>query len=103
MSSFIKLTSPVLPIYQLAATVLYGAMIGDHVTPIDHMYIGVKSLRIASQNRSESDHVPVTAPADGVITELRSLGQPWLQIGGIWGNCHMGPKSEDRWIDNSRI
>jgi hypothetical protein len=51
-------------------------MVGDHVTPIDHAYLGVKTLSIAPASRTENDYIPITAPADGVITELSNLGSP---------------------------
>jgi hypothetical protein len=74
--SSIKFTSPIIPLDQLAPSIPYGAMIGGHVTPIDHAYIGIKSLSKAPSARTESDYVPVTAPADGTITTLQNLGSP---------------------------
>jgi hypothetical protein len=72
--STIKFTSPVIPIDKLAPTIPYGMMVGDHVTPIDHAYLGLKTLAIPMANRTENDYVPVTSPADGTITELGNLG-----------------------------
>jgi hypothetical protein len=60
----------------LLRTVPQGAMVGDHVTPIDHGYIGIKSLAIPRASRTESDYVPVYAPADGEVIEISSLGSP---------------------------
>ncbi|CAB4663592.1 unannotated protein [freshwater metagenome] len=74
--SSIKFTSPVIPLDQIAPIIPYGAMIGGHVTPIDHAYLGLKPLYKATASRTESDYVSVTAPADGIITELSSLGSP---------------------------
>ena len=74
--SSIKFTSPVIPLDQIAPIIPYGAMIGGHVTPIDHAYLGLKPLYKATASRTESDYVSVTAPADGTITELSSLGSP---------------------------
>lgn len=74
--STIKFTKPVIPLDKLAPTIPYGMMVGDHVTPIDHAYLGVKTLATPMANRTENDYVPVTSPADGTITELGSLGSP---------------------------
>ena len=74
--SSIKFTSPVIPLDKIAPTVPYGAMIGGHVTPIDHEYLGVQSLFKALASRTESDYASVTAPADGTIIELSTLGSP---------------------------
>jgi len=67
----------VIPLASLTTTIPYGMMIGDHVTPIDHAYLGLKSLEIPESQRKESDYVNVTAPGNGTITELSSLGAPW--------------------------
>jgi hypothetical protein len=74
--STIKFTSPVLPLDQLAPSIPYGYMIGGHVTPIDHAYLGLKSLSKSASQLTAADYVPVTAPADGVITEVSNLGSP---------------------------
>ena len=74
--STIKFTKPVIPLDKLAPTIPYGMMVGDHVTPIDHAYLGVKTLAIPMASRTADDYVPVTAPADGVITEFGNLGSP---------------------------
>jgi len=74
--SSIKFTSPVLPLDQLAPAIPYGLMVGGHVTPIDHAYLGTKALSKSASQRTDSDYVAVTAPADGVITELSNLGAP---------------------------
>lgn len=74
--STIKFTSPVLPLDQLAPSIPYGYMIGGHVTPIDHAYLGLKSLSKSASQLTAADYVAVTAPADGTITELSSLGNP---------------------------
>ena len=71
-ASSVSFTSPVVPLDQLAPTIPYGAMIGDHVTPIDHAYLGLKVLSKTSV--SDSDFVSVTAPADGTIVEVSTLG-----------------------------
>ena len=65
-------TQSVVPLDQLAPTIPYGAMIYDHVTPIDHAYLGLKVLSKASV--TDDDFVPVFAPADGVVTEISTLG-----------------------------
>ncbi|CAB4537584.1 unannotated protein [freshwater metagenome] len=74
--SSILFTSPVLPLDQLAPAIPYGAMIGGHVTPIDHAYLGVKALSKPASQLTASDYVPVTAPAAGTITEVSNLGSP---------------------------
>ena len=70
----VSFTSPVVPLDQLAPTIPYGAMIGDHVTPIDHAYLGLKVLAKSPSSVSDSDFVSVTAPADGTIVEVSTLG-----------------------------
>jgi hypothetical protein len=74
--SSIRFTSPVIPLNSLAPSVPYGAMIGGHVTPIDHAYLGVSSLYKEVASRTDADFVPVTSPADGVITSIGNLGSP---------------------------
>jgi len=74
--STIKFTRSMFPIDQLAPSIPYGAMIGGHVTPIDHGYIGIKSVYKSPEVRTDADYVSVTAPADGTITELSNLGAP---------------------------
>lgn len=75
-SSSIRFTQPVVPTDKLAPTIPYGMMTGDHVTPIDHAYLGLTTLSIPEASRTAADYVKVTAPADGTITELSSLGSP---------------------------
>ena len=72
--SDIVFTNPVMPIEAMSTTIPHGMMTGDHVTPIDHMYIGLQSLVKPEASLTEADYVPVTAPGDGVIVELSSLG-----------------------------
>ena len=72
----VRLTYSPLPVDQLTYLTPYGAMIGDHVTPIDHGYISIKSLDKPAASRTEGDYVPITAAATGVITEVSSLGSP---------------------------
>jgi len=74
--SSITFTSPVLPLDQLAPAIPYGLMVGGHVTPIDHAYLGVRALSKPASQLTASDYVPVTAPADGTITEVSNLGAP---------------------------
>ena len=75
-ASTIKFTHSFLPVDQLDASIPYGAMIYDHVTPIDHAYIGIKTLQKAQNERTDADYLPITAPADGTIVEIGSLGSP---------------------------
>jgi hypothetical protein len=74
--SSISFTSPILPLDQLAPAIPYGLMVGGHVTPIDHVYLGVKALSKSASQLTASDYVPVTAPAAGTITEVSNLGAP---------------------------
>ena len=74
--SSIKFTSPVIPLDSMAPSVPYGAMIGGHVTPIDHAYLGVMPLYKDAATRTEADYVPITSPTSGVITEIGNLGSP---------------------------
>jgi len=76
LPSTIKFSKPVVPLDKLTTTMPYGMMVSGHVTPIDHAYFGIKSLSIPKASRTENDYVSVTSPADGVITELGSLGSP---------------------------
>lgn len=75
-ASTITFTHSFLPVDQLDASIPYGAMIYDHVTPIDHAYIGIKALQKAQNERTDADYLPITAPADGTIVEVGSLGSP---------------------------
>jgi len=70
----IKFTKPVVPLDKMAPSIPYGLMVGGHVTPIDHAYLGISSLSKAQSERTDADWVAVTAPADGTILELSSLG-----------------------------
>ena len=45
-------------------------MIIEHVTPIDHGYIGIKLQDIPLAERTEDDYVPVYAPAGGEVVEI---------------------------------
>ena len=74
--STIKFTSPVVPIAQMVASIPYGMMIGGHVTPIDHGYLGVSSLSKPEATRTEADYIPVSSPAAGTITSVQNLGIP---------------------------
>jgi hypothetical protein len=46
----------------------YGAMVGAHVTPIDHMYFA------PAARDSKRDAYPVYAMADGILSEITSRG-----------------------------
>lgn len=86
-SSSIKFTHPVIPLASLTTTIPYGMMVSDHVTPIDHAYLGLNTLEIPESQVKESDYVSVTAPGDGTITELSSLGAPWTNRVTIDHGC----------------
>ena len=72
-STQIQLTHTILPLDQLTASIPYGMVVDDHVTPIDHGYLGIKTLA-ATSPLSDADYLPITAPADGTIIEVASLG-----------------------------
>ncbi|MCX6425746.1 MAG: hypothetical protein WCI68_00520 [Actinomycetes bacterium] len=72
--SSVTFTKPVVPLDKMAASIPYGMMVSGHVTPIDHGYFGITTLAKAQSEKTEADWIPVTAPADGTITELSSLG-----------------------------
>ncbi len=74
-STQIRLTHTILPLDQLTASIPYGMMVGGHVTPIDHGYLGIKTLA-ATSGLSDADFQPITAPADGTILEVSALGDP---------------------------
>jgi hypothetical protein len=72
----VTFTSPVIRPQDLLTTVPQGMMVGDHVTPIDHGYIGVKPLAKPRASRTEADYVRITSPADAEVIEVSSLGSP---------------------------
>lgn len=76
LSGRVTFTSPIVRTGDLITSVPQGIMIGDHVTPIDHGYIGVRPLAIPRAARTDTDYVPVYAPADGEIIEISTLGSP---------------------------
>jgi hypothetical protein len=72
----ITFTSPPIRVQDLLTTVPQGMMTGDHVTPIDHGYLGVKPLAKPRADRTDADFVPVSAPADAEVIEISLLGSP---------------------------
>ena len=72
----VTFTSPPIRLDDLLTTVPQGAMVGDHVTPIDHGYIGIKPLSKAPADRTDRDYVPVSSPADAEVIEISLLGAP---------------------------
>jgi hypothetical protein len=72
----LRLTEAPIATTDLATIVPYGMVVADHVTPIDHMYLGVTPLLLDEQARQSAAYVPVRAPADGTIVEASSLGSP---------------------------
>lgn len=52
----------------------HGAMIGDHITPIDHAYLNVATLLLDQDARKTAEYIPVVAPADGFVVEMGWLG-----------------------------
>lgn len=76
VASTVKFTKSILPVDQIAPTIPYGMMVGDHVTPIDHAYISLKVAYKPLSLRTELDYVPIYSPADGTIVSLGGLGSP---------------------------
>lgn len=72
----VQFTHPIVAPEQLSRTAPAGLMIFDHVTPIDHMYIGIAALDKKIDQRTDADRTPITAPGDGTIIEIASLGDP---------------------------
>jgi hypothetical protein len=72
-ASSVKFTSPVIPLDQMAPTIPYGGLLFEHILPADFSYLGLKVLSKTREQLTESDYVPITAPADGVIIELSSI------------------------------
>lgn len=62
-----------LPADHITRTVPAGMMIGGHVTPIDHLYIGIDTLERDTATMTDADFVPVVAPADGFIVDVGVL------------------------------
>jgi hypothetical protein len=89
LPSSIKFTYPIVPVVDIAPIIPYGTVIGDHVTPIDHGYIGIKSLYKEQADRTDADYVPVVAPADGIIVELGSLGASYTHRVVIEHGCNL--------------
>ena len=87
--SDVVFSSPVVPNEALAPSIPHGMMIGDHVTPIDHMYLGLQSLSKPQAELTDADYVPVTAPADGTIVELSSLGSTSAHRVVIMHGCNV--------------
>src|SRR5204863_9834328 len=76
LSGHVTLTSPIIAPEDLDIIVPQGQMVGDHVTPIDHGYIGVRTLRLTAEQRAAADYVPIRAPADAQVVAMSSLGSP---------------------------
>lgn len=72
----VTLGASFLPVDHLNRSIPAGMMVDAHVTPIDHMYIGVDTLDRASNTLTDADYRPITAPGDGWIVEASSLGDP---------------------------
>lgn len=86
-SGRITLTTMLVPVDQMAPSLPQGAMIGGHVTPIDHAYINLKSMDKPQASRTEADYIPVYAPAAGEIIEISTLGAPWTNCVVIAHGC----------------
>ena len=62
LSGHVTFTSPVIGGEDTDIIVPQGEMIGDHVTPIDHGYIGVRTLRLTDAQRAVSGTCPSAPP-----------------------------------------
>jgi len=76
IAGHVTLTSPIIALDDLDLIVPQGELIGDHVTPIDHGYIGVRTLRLTAEERAVADYVPIRTPADAQVLAISSLGSP---------------------------
>ena len=76
VSGRVTLTSPVIDPQDLDLIIPQGELIFDHVTPIDHGYIGVRTLRLAAEARAMSDYVPIRTPADAQVLSIATVGSP---------------------------
>lgn len=76
----VTFTHPVIALEDTLAIVPQGMMVADHVTPIDHAYIGVRSLAKPRAQRTEGDYLPVRVPADGVVTSVASLAPTSIRV-----------------------
>ena len=72
----VTFTHPVVLPSDVTRILPQALLIGDHVTPIDHGYIGIVPLDKPDSQKTEADYVPVYAPADGEVIEVSSLGSP---------------------------
>jgi hypothetical protein len=59
----------------IAYIVPMGAMVGGHVTPVDHLYI-----YYPSQNPGPADADPVAAPGDGVVRSVQKLANDFRVV-----------------------
>ncbi|MBI2189509.1 MAG: hypothetical protein HYU37_20625 [Acidobacteria bacterium] len=75
-SGRVTFTHPVVRLEDLLPIIPQGAMVGDHVTPIDHGYIGITPLAKPRASRTDADYIPVYAPADAEVLEISLLGSP---------------------------
>jgi hypothetical protein len=76
----VTFTHPVVAIEDTLTIVPQGMMVADHVTPIDHAYIGVRTLAIPRDRRTEADYLPVRVPADGVVTSISALSPTSIHV-----------------------
>lgn len=72
----VTFTSPVIRTEDTTLIVPQGQLIFDHVTPIDHGYIGVTPLGRDPATLTDADFVPILAPADAEVIEISLLGSP---------------------------
>ena len=72
----LKLTEAPIAPADVLSVIPNGAMIGGHITPIDHWYINVSTLALSETARTSAAYLPIRAVADGTIIEASSLGSP---------------------------
>lgn len=76
----VTFTHPVIAIEDTLTIVPQGMMVADHVTPIDHAYIGVRPLATPRDRRTEADFVPVRSPADGIVTSISTISPTSIRV-----------------------
>ena len=76
----VTFTSPVIRPEHTTVIVPQGQLIFDHVTPIDHGYIGVTLLGRDPATLTDADFAPILAPADAEIIEISLLSATSIRI-----------------------
>ncbi len=71
----VRFSQPVIEPAKVTRSMPAGMMIYDHVTPIDHLYIGITALDRPASERA-ADAATIRVPAAGTVIEVSSLGSP---------------------------